>query len=321
MKPKIYLRADGNSEIGLGHVIRSLALAEMLNEDFDCIFATRFLTDYIHSEARKICNNIIKLPETDNHFDAFLSILTGNEIVVLDNYFFTTQYQQKIKDRGCKLVCIDDMHNKHFVADVVINHAGEISAGAYSVESYTQLCLGVQYVLLRKDFLEAAYLRNKSTHNNNLLICLGGADPHSHILQILHQLQEKHFCFNIHLVLGNAFMYREALDTFLKNTTLGVQNYYDLSPKEMVSLMQHCSQAICTPSTTSMEYLTVRGGSLYLYPIAENQMYLLDYYLMQGLGFEFSKISLLNPPIPSKQALQQFDGKSNKRISQYFSQL
>ena len=50
MKPKIYIRADGNSGIGLGHVIRSLALAEMLKEDFNCIFATRFLTDHINEK-------------------------------------------------------------------------------------------------------------------------------------------------------------------------------------------------------------------------------------------------------------------------------
>jgi spore coat polysaccharide biosynthesis predicted glycosyltransferase SpsG len=35
---KVILRADGNSEIGLGHVYRSLALAEMLNEDFETVF-------------------------------------------------------------------------------------------------------------------------------------------------------------------------------------------------------------------------------------------------------------------------------------------
>ncbi len=37
-KPKIYFRADGNATMGLGHVIRSLALAEMSNDIFDCHF-------------------------------------------------------------------------------------------------------------------------------------------------------------------------------------------------------------------------------------------------------------------------------------------
>ena len=43
MLKKILFRADGNEEIGYGHVIRSLALADMLKENFECIFVTRFL--------------------------------------------------------------------------------------------------------------------------------------------------------------------------------------------------------------------------------------------------------------------------------------
>jgi UDP-2,4-diacetamido-2,4,6-trideoxy-beta-L-altropyranose hydrolase len=38
-KSRIVLRADGNSRIGLGRVIRSLALAQMLDEVFECVFA------------------------------------------------------------------------------------------------------------------------------------------------------------------------------------------------------------------------------------------------------------------------------------------
>ena len=67
IKPKVYIRADGNSEIGLGHVIRSLALAEMLKDEFCCIFVTRFLTDYINTEACKACSGIIL--EWRNHID------------------------------------------------------------------------------------------------------------------------------------------------------------------------------------------------------------------------------------------------------------
>jgi len=320
-KPKIYIRADGNSEIGLGHVIRSLALAEMLKEDFSCIFATRFLTDYIHTEARKVCDDVIKLPESDDHFEAFLSCLSGDEIVVLDNYFFDTDYQKAIKNKGCKLVCIDDIHDTHFVADVVINHTGGVTADAYSVELYTQLCLGVQYVLLRKDFLKAAPMRNNFTANNNLLICLGGADPHNHVLQILRWLQEKQLNFKCHLVLGNAFLHKQEIDIFLQNTTLHIQTYHNLSSKDMVELMQQCSQAICAPSSISMEYLTVRGGTLYLQQIADNQKEVLTFYRQKKLGFELSQISLLSPPIPSKQSLNLFDGISDKRINKFFKML
>jgi spore coat polysaccharide biosynthesis predicted glycosyltransferase SpsG len=53
------------------------------------------------------------------------------------------------------------MHAHHFVADAVINHAGGIEASRYSVEPYTQLCLGPAYALLRKPFIEAAKREKK----------------------------------------------------------------------------------------------------------------------------------------------------------------
>ena len=35
---KIYFRADASATIGYGHFIRTLALADMLKDDFDCTF-------------------------------------------------------------------------------------------------------------------------------------------------------------------------------------------------------------------------------------------------------------------------------------------
>ena len=82
----------------------------------------------------------------------WVNALQGNEIVVLDGYNFDTVYQTEIKSKGCKLVCIDDIHAYHFVADVVINHAPDISREQYSCESYTKLYLGTEYLLLKKLF-------------------------------------------------------------------------------------------------------------------------------------------------------------------------
>lgn len=74
--------------------------------------------------------------------------------MVLDNYFFTTDYQRAIKEKGCCLVCVDDMHDKHYVADVVINH-GLTDESLFDVEPYTKLCLGFDWALLRHPFIEA----------------------------------------------------------------------------------------------------------------------------------------------------------------------
>ena len=53
---KIYFRADAGAEIGYGHFIRTLALADMLKDDFSCVFVTQAPTIYQKSEARSVFN-------------------------------------------------------------------------------------------------------------------------------------------------------------------------------------------------------------------------------------------------------------------------
>lgn len=154
---KIYFRADAGAEIGYGHFIRTLALADMLKDDFSCVFVTQAPTIYQKSEVAKVCE-LVEVPATEEKFRLFLDMLNGDEIVVLDNYFYDTDYQQKIRAKGCRLVCIDDMHNKHYVADVVINH-GLTNENLFDTEFYTRLCLGLDWALLRAPFLTCQKIR------------------------------------------------------------------------------------------------------------------------------------------------------------------
>lgn len=179
-KRKIFFRADAGADIGYGHFVRTLALADMLKDAFDCVFVTQAPTDYQKAEVAKVCR-LIALPATEEKFGQFLDLLQGDETVVLDNYFYTTDYQCQIKAKGCKLVCIDDMHDRHYVADVVVNHA--LSEGAsFSVESYTELCLGPSWALLRSPFREyAVNEKGRSAVGTNrpvkkVVVCFGGVD-------------------------------------------------------------------------------------------------------------------------------------------------
>ena len=170
-KRKIYFRADASAIIGYGHFIRTLALADMLKDDFDCTFFTTSPSVYQVAEMAKVCNHVSLNEETK--FEDFINLLDGNEIVVLDNYFFTTEYQRQIKNKGCKLVCVDDMHDKHYVADVVINH-GLTDNNLFDIEPYTRLCLGFRYVLLRSPFLQESQMLKKknSCRKAKLNLCI-----------------------------------------------------------------------------------------------------------------------------------------------------
>ena len=66
MKRNIIIRADGGSSIGMGHVVRSLALAEMLKSEFDIYFAIQNPSDYVLNTIQKTTSNLISLPSTNN---------------------------------------------------------------------------------------------------------------------------------------------------------------------------------------------------------------------------------------------------------------
>ena len=117
---KLILRADGNSLIGFGHIYRLLALADILKDSYHLTFVCYATSNFIEQEIKKSCHELVvlegglpfKTPDeisTADELDFDLNdILTGDEIVVLDGYYFGLKYQQAIKLRKCKLGCIED---------------------------------------------------------------------------------------------------------------------------------------------------------------------------------------------------------------------
>ena len=93
---KVYIRADAGQAIGYGHFVRCLALAAMLRDEFECTIFTQSPSEFQKREASGICP-LVALPADDSKFDLFLKYLRGDEIVVLDNYFFTEDYIRAIQ--------------------------------------------------------------------------------------------------------------------------------------------------------------------------------------------------------------------------------
>lgn len=311
--------------MGLGHIIRSLALADMLREEFECHFIVREPLPTLKTQILEVCQSIIELPNTEDDVGEAQKIaneyLSGDEIVVLDGYHFVTDYQRVIKDKGCKLVCIDDIHAYHFVADVVINHAGGIAASDYSAEPYTQFCLGLKYALLRKPFREAAQARSYPDRNDKaVFICLGGADPNNDTLDILQKCESISAIEQCFLVIGSVYQHRTALESFLKITSLQVELLSNLSAEDMVTYMKKCGMAVTPPSTVSYEYLSV-GGILYLKIIADNQKDIHSFFVKNNLAADF-ETTFLNPESPKTLSLEnRFDGLQSKRFTRLFNAL
>ena len=265
-KSKIYFRADAGPEIGYGHYIRSLALADMLKQDFDCTMFTQMPTDYQLREIQSVCP-IVPLSNTEAKFDEFLDKLHGDEIVVLDNYFFTTGYQRAIKAKGCKLVSIDDMHDKHFVADAIINSAPNINETNYEVEPYTQLYLGLDYIMLRKEFRAVTHIGENRERGKEVFVCFGGSDEHDFTQRTCRILLEN-TDYHIHAVIGGGNQHVQSLKAMNKER---VSIYLNLQAQDMVRLMQQSYFAVVPLSTTFLETCCTRTPIISGYDV-DNQL-------------------------------------------------
>lgn len=241
MKKRILFRADAGAEIGYGHFIRTLALADMLKDDFDCAFYTQAPSEYQRKECAKVCP-LVELPADETRFQVFLDGLQGDEIIVLDNYFYTTEYQKAIKDKGCKLVCIDDMHDKHYVADAVVNH-GPVTEDEFDCEPYTKLYFGDGYKLLRKPFLQP--LSNKQ-RNNTAIVNLGGADPFKLTDKVVSLLLQAGTPYHVLVILGDTVYLSE-------ENREKVEVRSRLSAEQIAELFETSAFGILPASTVSIE--------------------------------------------------------------------
>ncbi|WP_377468994.1 UDP-2,4-diacetamido-2,4,6-trideoxy-beta-L-altropyranose hydrolase [Pontibacter silvestris] len=331
-KTRIIFRADGNSKIGLGHVVRSLALAQMLRHEFECVFAIQSPDIFLQEQIKQVCDGFITLPPCLPSEDRFIyelnAYISEEEIVVVDGYNFDKAYQENIKSKGSKLVCIDDISAYPFVADIVLNQAGGVSADTYNIAPYTKLLLGPKYALLRPPFLNAA-LKKRTVPKGELklLLNLGGADPANHTLAIAKELAANITVSQIHIVVGSAYLHMAELEQWIEEHT-NISLYKNLSADEMCLLMTSCPVAVTSASGVAYEYASV-GGLLYVKQTADNQQTLYQFLMKSGIATDYSMLhetlqQKLEPEVYEGQIQYQrqyFDGQSPERILQVFQSL
>lgn len=245
-KRKVYFRTDASNEIGYGHFTRSLALAKMLKDDFDCTFFTQTPTDYQIKEVGNVCN-LVSLPSDDSKFSLFLNYLEGDEFVFLDNYFFTPEYELAIKNKGCKLVTISP-NGRHHYADVLLNFSND-PLSDYDVEPYTTICNGIQWTILRTPFLKK---RNYQRNTDGVVISFGGTDQLGITEKVVNLLCSNNYFKDIHIIATN--LLGDSRIHYLKSKECAV--HINISADEVAELFSRNSIAILSTSTVTTEALS-----------------------------------------------------------------
>lgn len=329
MKNKIYIRADGSSKIGLGHLTRCISLAHMLNEDFELHFFSLEIPDGIISD---IANAGWYFHEIHNEEDFFKNI-TGDEIIVLDGYQFDSNYQKEIKSKGCKLVCIDDFHNQHFYSDLVINHAPGLSKEDYDGELYTEYLLGPNYALLRPEFIEKDMESEVQVYNKikRIFICFGGSDSKNLTSKILSWLPKNNY--DVTVIIGNSYSNHKELNSVIKERSdLAITIKSSLNANSMRRELLNSDLAIVPASGILFEVISL-GVPAISGTYVDNQLSIYEGFKQMGSFIDaksfrknefqeaFTKASSVDLELIKFKQTKAIDGKSKSRIKNSFKKL
>lgn len=295
---KLFFRADADRSIGFGHFSRSLALADMLKDSFECTFFTQTPSDYQKAEVERVCK-LVTLPADDSKFDLFLDYLSGDEVVFLDNYFFTSDYQLWIKKKGSKLICLGT-NDRHYYCDVLINYA-ESDPGIFSIEPYTKVRLGMDWVILRKPFRNVSSTSEKRDFNR-IVICYGGTDQFELTEKTVDVIKGLGKPYSVSLIAADGFG-KNRLDSLEKD---GVDCHVNATAEEIVDLFKRSDCLVSSASTITHEGLACQIPVLCGYYV-ENQKRMYQYFTEKQLVIGLGDMLLPDFPLMLSGSLSHFD--------------
>lgn len=264
----LIIRTDASTQIGTGHVMRCLALAQAWQDIggqgiFVKVMESQSLDARLKSEGMEVVHLSAQLGSTDDATQtADLAHQRNASWVVIDGYHFGAGYQQIIKDSGLRFLFVDDMgHADHYFADIVLNQNIHAHEGLYTNrEPYTRLLLGTRYVQLHREFLKwQGWKREIPDVAHRVLVTLGGSDPHNmtlRVIQILNHIDIPNL--DVKIVVGPSNPNIKSLQNAMLSAQCSMRILQ--SVKSMPELMAWADMAIISAGGTLWELLYMSGS-------------------------------------------------------------
>lgn len=269
-----YIRADGNADIGMGHVMRCLSIAEAacsMESKPTFILADEGCREMIADRGFQSIVLDTDYKAMEEELPGLAKMLNKEDILLVDSYQVTVQYYQKLREL-CRVACLEDMGNPYPV-DLLINYniyGPDLRANYEGINAPAKVLLGVTYMPLRDIYREdiAYEVREKVT---DVMITTGGSDPHfaagALLDAILNDPELSKQDIMYHVVSGpfNRFI-KKLKDDYGKASNVTI--YEGLN--SLKALMKRCDVVI-TPTGSTIYEVSVLGVPMICFYFAENQ--------------------------------------------------
>ena len=229
-KQTIVFRVDGNAEIGLGHVYRTITLANRLVFNHNIIFLMNATKRLGIEKVKEYGYRIATFEDDEGQFKKLGDI--HPDVVINDVLDTTKEYILKLINEGYYVVNFEDLGEGSEFANIVINALYENS---YPSENHYY---GYKYVCLRDEF----YIFSKKEIQQKvkrILITFGGTDPNNLTLRTLKAIEtlNSRDVF-VKVVLGLGYAPRKELDYYIANLKrdgfkIDIEENIKLMAKEM----------------------------------------------------------------------------------------
>jgi UDP-2,4-diacetamido-2,4,6-trideoxy-beta-L-altropyranose hydrolase len=192
--------------------------------------------------------------------------------VVLDGYSLRARQQQDLLDAGVHVCVIDDDgQSQSYPAHIVLNQNAYAAQAMYHARGeQTELLLGPQFALLRREFLPwISWKRQVSSVARKLLVTLGGSDAAHRSLDVLRAIASgSDLDLEVLLLVGGASAQSDRLAA--EAGRMGPRVQVLRSTTEMPKLMAWADLAIAGAGVTAYE-LCFMGLPALLLVLADNQ--------------------------------------------------
>ncbi len=255
-----FFRVDSNSYIASGHVMRCLAIANILikkgekvcfliSDDNSCSILSQNNIDFIvlNSDWHNLMTDVEKVKK----------ILKNqmSPILIVDTYSITKEYVECLKPY-CKIVYLGSKTEYLGPLDMLISYSANIDYDYYKnmYSLGTCLLLGPFYAPLREEFQNVH--KDYKDHIERILITTGNTD-NNHIVDrllksLLSEIEGKNIIIDV--VIGRMF---DDIENLYRNYNESGKVCFHENVESMSKVMKECDLAVSANGTTVYELLAI----------------------------------------------------------------